>query len=186
MRIFATNHDIGSANAMIPALRLLQSEGIEISLFSSREAPARQAFLTILGSGIAGDLEHSQADLNQSLVGSIFDEVQPDLVIGGIGTNPNGCEKLALRAAIDRAISTVVIVESWPHLWLANYGSRDRDLYLAVNRVLVFDNFSKMRLLEFGFKADQVVVTGNPENDELAIMLENGSNRAESVHHLRL
>ena len=171
MRIFATNQDIGSANAMVPALKLLQSEGIEISLFSSKEAPARQAFLSFSGSRISSDLERPQTELNQLLMGSILDEVRPNLVMVGIGTNPNGVEKLALRAAMDRGISTVVIVESWPHLWLANYGIRDRDLYLGATRVLVFDSLSRRRLLEFGFKADQVVITGNPENDELAVMM---------------
>ncbi len=170
MRIFATNQDIGSAHAMIPALKLLQFEGVEISLFSTKEAPARQAFLAFPVSRVASDLERPQMELNQSLMGSILDEVRPNLVMVGIGTNPNGIEKLALRAAIDRGIPTVAIIESWPHLWLENYGVRDRDLYLTATRVLVFDNYSKECLLDFGFKTDQVLVTGNPANDELTIM----------------
>jgi hypothetical protein len=116
-------------------------------------------------------LERPHHELNPRVLGKLFDEIQPDLVLVGISTNPDGVEKLALKAAKERHIATLAMIETWPHLWLTNYGTRDLELYLAVTRLLVFDEISKMHLLEKGFKENQVIVTGNPENDELPVLV---------------
>lgn len=167
MKIFATNRDIGGTNAMAPALKRLAERGHEIIALAVKSEPAFLGFSAYLPVRMPEYYGFSVLDREAMLM--VLDRERLDLLLAGISTFPDASGRYALEAAGD-SIPTVVIVEAWPHLWLANYGERDLPLYREATRVLAFDELSKEKFVEVGFRPEQVVVTGNPENDVLAEM----------------
>ena len=166
-RLFATNHDMGSASAMAPALQKLKLMGWEIVTFALQDAPAFQIF--------------SQANLDpQTPLSYGFDEcasdamdrilrlITPDLVLVGVSVSETGSEKLALRSALKANIPTAFIVETWPHRWLDVYGKRDVPLYRQASIAMVTDEVSSQYMISCGFPQDILAVTGNPSEDGFA------------------
>lgn len=171
LKVFATNHDIGSAHAMVPALQALKQSGCNVATFAVESAPAFRAFSSGSLNPVA-PRDYGFNDCNAETVGKILEKEQPDLVFVGLSTWDDGSDKIALQSAIEKKISTAVIIESWPHLWLANYSKRDTPLYTQADRVLVFDDVSKQKMIDVGFSETRIVVTGNPANDDLANLRE--------------
>lgn len=172
MKLLATNSDVGSANAMIPALKRIAGEPeSSVITVATAGSPAFQAF------SMAGFNPIDTADTER-----LLEEKDPDVVLVGIGTGDQTVEKVVLLAAVLKRIPVVVVVESWPHLWLVNYGQRDIPLYLRAIKVLAFNQLSRQRFLDAGFSPSQIEVTGNPENDELPRMF---SRRVEIAAELR-
>ncbi|MDP3729532.1 MAG: hypothetical protein Q8R26_02145 [bacterium] len=176
MKIFTTNHDVGSTQAMIPPLKKLQAEGVEVVAFAHSDAPAFKAFKD---SGLPlrhqDDYGFSELGIKEWMV--ILDREKPDLIFVGISEKDSGSEKQVMHAIWEKklAIPIVAICESWPHKWLSNFGGRDIPLYNKSRAMLVFDECSKERLVKAGFSRERIVVTGNPTMDTMVVLREKKS-----------
>lgn len=162
-RILALNHDIGSVLAMIPALKVLGHE-FEIIPIARPESPAFGAFKQA-GFDPMWDFPINTLD-------EVCRELQPALIVVGLSTTQQGPETvmLGLKAehALEKSIPIAFIYETWPHGWMDR--TEKVELYKTADRVLVFDNFSRDEFVRKGFRPAEVVVTGNPANDDLAAM----------------
>ncbi|MDP3784910.1 MAG: hypothetical protein Q8R12_02435 [bacterium] len=165
MKIFVTNDNAGSAFAMVPALLRLKSEGVEIVAFAEEVAPAFAVFKKAGFEPMA-----PRAPLGLDSMAAIINREKPDLIFVGVSDVDNGSEKMAIQVAAGASIPMVAIVESWPHKWLQNFASRDIPLYQKADAILVVDGIAKRKMVEAGFSSEQIVVTGNPGNDDLPVL----------------
>ncbi len=182
--VFATNHDMGSAQAMIPALLALRQEGYEIRTFAQHQGPLPDdptdpfstpptgqpqtpAYEIFEAAGLAPTCLRSHKSLvcDANFMSRVFRAIDPSVVLVGVSTQDDGSEKAALIAAKQAKIPVVVIIESWPHRWLEAYGNRDAGLYQQADAILLPDEISRKHMLEYGFKSKQLFVTGNPAQD---------------------
>ena len=161
---------MGSAQAMVPALQELIRRGYEVVTFGVVDTPGYKVF-SGAGFNPKSPNNYGQTTLTQSSMFTCLTIENPDLVLVGIATpDGNSSEKLALGVATATGINTACIIEAWPHLYLENYAKRDFELYKMVDKFMVFDEISKARMIEAGFLADRVVVTGVPTNDQLTVL----------------
>lgn len=173
--IFATNHDMGSAQAMVPALRKLKEMGLEVVTSAIPEAPAFGVFT-------AAGFEPKMPSFD-----SMFLTDRPDLVLVGISVNDQGSEKLVLRAALDAEVPTAFIVETWPHRWLEVYGARDLPLYTRADLAMLPDDVSCEHMVSMGFNRTALAATGNPSQDSFATFAKDRvRHRAEMRDRLRI
>jgi len=163
-KLFATNHDVGSAQAMIPVLSQLKARGDAVLTFSVQDAPAGVAFQL---AGL-GPLIQSPELVNLQTIRSILEVEKPDAILVGVSNKDDGSEKLALQAAVEMGIPSLVVLETWPKAWMDLRGSRDIPLYTRASCVCVPDSVSREILLKSGFAEARIAVTGNPCHDDLA------------------
>jgi hypothetical protein len=165
--ILATNRDIGSANAMIPALKVLQEKRWNVITLAQRTTPAFEAFQRAGLNPMSRTECGEEKAITAPSMNRVLNTEKPDVVFVGISSLEETSEKTALAAAVEKKIPTAVIIETWPHLWLANFGRRDFHLYRQASKILAFDARAKEKLVETGFEEKQIEVTGNPSNDVL-------------------
>lgn len=171
MKIFASNHDIGSSQAIIPVLRRLQERGDEVITFTVPGAPAEAAFVQA-GFPPLHPAEYGEERLDRPAMFRIIERVLPDLIIGGVAAPDDGSEKLAFQAGLDRQIPTAMILETWPNAWLGtDYGKRDFPLYSRLDALCVPDGASREMMTAYGYAEERVHATGNPANDQLGALL---------------
>ncbi|MBI4138607.1 hypothetical protein HY479_00460 [Candidatus Uhrbacteria bacterium] len=178
-KLFATNHDMGSAQAMAPALHVLQQQGSEVVAFvngatlrpqdhpdvSQEELPEAPASQIFRAAGLDTRTIQGDSDLR-----SMIASEKPDLVLVGISAPDYGSEKMALKAAIELGIPVAFIVETWPHRWLEVYEQRDIPLYRQAGLGLLWDQFSCDHMKSQGFDSTLFVATGNPSQDAFAAL----------------
>ena len=169
-KIFATCNSTGFWQAAIPVLNRLMAAGHIVHTAAAKSSPSVPF---IVSKGFSCHVLKNTSIWNDpaavNRVQDLLCDLEPDCILVGVADTSAGSEKTAIFAAHDLGIPIVVLVESWPHMWLAAYGERDTPLYQQrVEKVCVMDSLAQAKLLEVGYKQDQVVVTGNPFNDVLA------------------
>ena len=167
-KIFVIFNNTDPWLAAFPVLKGLEAMGHSVTVISTPSAPSLQlianaGFSTIMLENFARWDDPAAQKAMEKHFGNM-----PDCVLVGISDTDAGSEKTAVAAAGTWGIPTVVLIEGWPHMWLAAYDKRDTKLYQQrVQRVCVMDSLAQAKLLEVGYTQDQIVVTGNPFNDVL-------------------
>lgn len=199
--VFATNHDMGSAQAMVPALLALRQEGYEVRTFAQHRGslpddptdpfstpPSGHVQTPAYGVFEDAGLEpeclqtYRESVCDADFMKGLFHTIDPSVVLVGVSTQDDGSEKAALIAAKQAGIPVVAIIESWPHRWLEVYGNRDIALYQQANAILLPDELSRKHMLERGFKRERLFVIGNPAQDSF---LEHALKRDEHRSMMR-
>jgi hypothetical protein len=170
--VFATNHDMGSAAAMAPSLRKMREMGWRVIVFAVPDSPAF-LFFTQASFEPRTPASYGFDGCTVETMTEILRTEAPDLVLVGIAVTDEGSEKRTLEAAIEMDIASAVIVETWPHRWLAVYGERDLPLYRRASLVMVPDEISTEHLILQGFNPRATVATGNPSEDGFAANIAN-------------
>lgn len=169
--ILAANYDVGSAQAMIPALRVL-SQDFRIVPMAWSDSPAFAAFKQagfdppVLSR--AGGNERTNVDG----VLLLLKEFKPILILLGLSTTDQGTETIILELQDSLRhldIPVAFIYETWPHGWLSR-NDKVKLYRTGVDKVLAFDHFSCEEFVRNGFNPSIVEITGNPANDDLAAM----------------
>lgn len=167
--ILAANHDVGSVQAMIPALRVLAKD-FNIVPLAWPDSPAFKAFLQ--AGFIPPVLDEWQIHNTWAYVYALGESLKPILTLVGLSTTEKGPETiiLGLKSRLSWNSPVAFLYETWPHGWLTR--SEKKKLYQRVDRVLAFDHFSSEEFVRNGFNPERVKITGNPANDDLAVMME--------------
>lgn len=168
-KILAANHNIGSAMAMVQPLKLLVERGHGVVTFATNDnVPAWKVFANDGLKPRSLDYYMLYHRLDSNVVRKMLSHEHFDIVLVGISDNSgDGVEQLLINAASDAGIPVAAIVESWPHNWLNTFPEQI-PTYRKVQRLLVFDELSRTRMIESQFEADRVIATGNPVYDNLA------------------
>lgn len=175
-KILAANHNMGSAMAMVPALKLLMERGHAVATFAAgNDVPAWKTFTN-------GGLDprtigrylllqgNTNPCMNSAIAHKVLCDEQPDVVLVGVSDNSSdGVERMLINEARDAGIPVAAIVESWPHNWLATFPEQI-PTYQRADRLFVLDKLSRARAIQAGFESRRVVVTGNPGYDGLAAL----------------
>lgn len=154
--LLAAFTDFGGAQAALPVLQHLYVSGEwRIRLFTQEGSPASLVYKSSPISIVTGN------DFD-------FGAEMPDVVLTGIACADVEAGKAALQFAVQNAIPSAVLLETWPNRWLDVYKHRDRVLYTRASEIMVPDYLSVNILSEQGFRAERIVATGNPTNDIIA------------------
>lgn len=158
-KILAGCQDIGGCNAIYPVVRKLRASGHKVSLFASGHS-AR-----ILRRKGKDFREVKRSDFGN--VRAIFNRVRPDAVL--LGTSLGfSLEDALVREGRKRKIKTIAVFDSW-----VNYSLRFADpankksLYYLPDFICVSDNFTRAQMQKERIPEEKIVVTGNPNFDDL-------------------
>lgn len=163
-RVLGVAHDAGGANALCrPLHRLASDVRLEVTIVADRQAvPIFSAARVALRPaaewlGHAGSLEWAAR--------TVLDTDRPHLVLSGTSLGPS-LDKPLNEEARKRGIPTVAVLDSW-----RPYSPRFSDgatLRYLPDTIAVMDEFAKREMIEEGFDATRLVVTGQPYLDDLA------------------
>ena len=168
-KIFATCNSTGFWQAAIPVLNRLMAAGHIVHTAAAKSSPSVPFIVSERFS--CHVLEDALVWNDPAAVKRMQDllcDLGPDCILVGVADTSAGSEKTAIFAAHDLGIPIVVLVESWPHMWLNAYGERDIPLYLQASATCVMDQLSLDELCARGWDRSLVALTGNPFNDVLA------------------
>jgi hypothetical protein len=169
LKVFISNEETMGANNSIPVLRALLAGGDEAIPFSVEDAAACKVYRGA-GLEVRTPQSYGLGVFDGEGMASILRREAPDVIVAGVSVvsvEDRDPAKLALMAGERLGIPRVLLLGTWPHLWLSNYGERDLPVYGSLDAVCAFDGLARERFLEAGFPGDRVHITGNPENDGL-------------------
>jgi hypothetical protein len=175
LRVLALNHDAGGANALVPVIRHLQRElAIDVSVVGGPFAAEvfrrrRLAFRTPADYGPASGLKEQAA--------AIIARERPDVVFSGASWGET-IEKFAWDNAAEMGVPSLALLDMWCMYW-QRFGdvATGRRFTHVPTCVAVMDDTARQGLLQAGFSAEQVRVTGQPHFDYLRAMRGRASER---------
>jgi len=161
---------------MVPVLKKMAEQECEIIALARQDSPAYKIFqsggFTSKEFGLrfrSWEEENRKRAAEAVKMMQLLKRLRPDFVLVGVSTFNYGTEKMAVRCARVLGIPIAfLIVESWPHLWLTNFGKRDIPIYQRSDLIMVMDEISKNKMMEAGFDQEKIVITGNPGHEEHA------------------
>jgi glycosyltransferase involved in cell wall biosynthesis len=148
--ILFVSRDRGSANALIPVLKALRSQG-DLSLQTAAEKYSIKAFKDE-GFEII-DLSAERLKMNR-----------PDLIVTG-ASMLDSLEKKVIRWAGKGGIKTITLLDYWGHYWHRFTISGDKDFNALPDLILVPDESAKAEMIKAAFPKGRLKVTGNPYFD---------------------
>lgn len=189
MNILLAASSTGSAEGLVPAIKILLGRGATIKGFAAgfSENPANRfhgSHDVFVGAGIAcADVHRLPAGSYGDIAGAACGEPVADLIVIGTCRDPGGTyrgmEEAFLAVAMAHAIPAIQFVDSW-ECWYPK-----KTMPHAADALAVPDQISKKVVINRGFAdARAVHVTGNPAWDELAAVSQ--ADRARARRSLKL
>jgi hypothetical protein len=171
MKVLLFARDPGGANAVVPLAPILAERGHEVLLYG-KDAALKQ----YLAYGQAGlDLAVAAPEMSIDSYAGFLQQLAPDFLITATGSD-DFAEKLLWQAAERLAIPSFAILDHW-----FNYGIRfspyklvEQELYeqdkrhpFLPSRILVMDDEVRAAMIQEGFAAERILVSGQPHFDSL-------------------
>lgn len=173
MNILAAVRHPGPAEAMVPVIRLLRSQGHQVSLIAldnnSIETKTlggsaaifiknKIQYIDMLDFDPSCDLR----DVDSECTNNLIDRYKPDRILVGCSTQEGKLikciENSLIIAGSNHSITTLQLVEMW-----GCWSSRHESLY--PDRFAVLDEFTKNVVLKMGGPKERIKITGNPSFD---------------------
>lgn len=153
--------DPGGANALAPVLATLAADGkVDVAVYAYNEGTAVLKRSAIDATVLEGDAVASAA-------ADCLRREDADAVVTATSHNGVDWEKHFVAAAHDRSIPSVAVLDFW-----SNYRERLADaaggLDRAPDAIAVMDERARIEMVDAGFPAERLVVTGQPAFDALA------------------
>lgn len=171
MKVLLFARDPGGANAVAPLAPILAERGHAVVLYG-KDAALKQ----YLACGQAGqDLAQAAPEMTVDSYAGFLQQLAPDFLITATGSD-DFAEKLLWQAAERLAIPSFAILDHW-----FNYGIRfsayklveqeqyeqDRRHPFLPSRILVMDDEVRAAMIQEGFAAERILVSGQPHFDSL-------------------
>ncbi len=177
-KIVATSWHPGGVNAIAPVIKLLRAEKkIEVvvighefseSIFEKNDISYRKIS------------DYKLADVSVESMKALLNAEKPDLILTGTSAqdenNKDIIEQTITLAANNMSKKTLAVLDFW-----ANYSLRFNDIYTGEtfkflpSKIAIMDKVAKEEMLTEGFASEKLVITGNPDFDDLANRAKNST-----------
>jgi hypothetical protein len=152
--------DPGGANAMAPVLERLQSDGQVIA----RALAYREARTVWQRAGLKF-VEIPEETAEEAASNLLLDNRARALAVG-TSMNSAGLEKKFVRAARQLGTPSLAVLDFWSN-YLGRFSDATGRLSLVPDLIAIMDDTARAEMLELGFDASRLVVTGQPAFDAL-------------------
>ncbi len=161
-RVLAVAGDAGGAAALVSVLRRMKEAAgrWEIQVLAYRQARTvfAEAALAFHELGERADEEGA---------GRWFKDFRPDVLLTATSVNGVDWEKRMVAESRRSGIPSLAVLDFWSNYRARFADERDRLAFLP-DRIAVMDDWARTEMVELGFPADRLVVTGQPAFDEWA------------------
>jgi len=160
-RILALCGDAGGAAAVAPVITRLREEGHEVIALAYAQAPE------VWGSRKMPFASIPDTATTDTAIQERIRSVAPDILLVGTSVNGVDLEKAFTVAARHDGVPVLAVLDFWSN-YAARFADEAGQLTALPNRIAVMDAQARDDMLQSGFPAEVLVVTGQPAFDDLA------------------
>lgn len=175
-KIFLFARDPGGANVIIPIIKELQKRNCNLYIYGKDIALERFRRVGIIARNINLEVEN----IDQKSIEALLRKLNPQLVITGTSAD-DYTEKFIWKSAEKLNIFSFAVLDQWMNYGIRfskysvneieKYENKKTHEYLP-RKILVMDEYAKIKVEEEGIDSSRVLVTGQPYFDYL---LQNSS-----------
>lgn len=174
-KIIASAWHPGSANSIIPVVKMLKKEKLVDVIVIAYEFSEK--IFSEGGIDYRTINSYNLKDISITSMEKILEIEKPDMVL--IGTsfqdkkNKDVIEQTLTLAAREKNIKTLAVVDGWcAHLLVFNDLYNHKKLKFIPDKIAVIDKLAEKEMLDYGCKKNSLVITGNPYFDEISSLKE--------------
>jgi len=154
-KILCSASDAGGANAIVPAVKKMLAEKVDLLCLIDNQARA-----VFCEAGI--DFVDAQTILPADLY-RLIEKFEPGLFLAGTSLGKT-LDKDILLWIKERGLLSVYVLDFWSNYW-QRFSNEKKDFEYLPDYVCVMDNIAKEDMIGQGFPSEKIIVTGNPHFD---------------------
>ncbi|HKJ28191.1 MAG TPA: hypothetical protein VJ965_11175 [Anaerolineales bacterium] len=166
LRVMVIAGDPGGASALVPVIRELKaSQNFSVHVFAYYKAVNVFRQREVEFSALSNEL-------TDEMITAKIVQGRPDLLLTGTSVNPYFLELQFIFNARNCGIPSLAILDFWSN-YAQRFSLKGMDQKYLPDKIAVMDQLAVTEMVEAGFPADRLVITGQPAFDRLIEMRQN-------------